>query len=116
MPKHKILEQAPLALREVHDALEQIKERDKELNFRAQKTLEYIQQVGPVKPAAAKKLFKALQELEGARLKDVHCQKLIDLAPKTAEEVKVAMQGYSVPLSKDAFGKIAELIAEHAKE
>lgn len=116
MPKHKILSQVPLQLREVSEELEKIKQRDKELNFRAQKTLEYVQQVGPLKQAAAKKLYKALEGIQGARLKDVHIKKLIDLKPKTADDVKLVLQGYNLVLNKTVIEKIVASINEHVKE
>ncbi len=115
MPKHKILNQEPLSLSMVKEELEKTKERDKTLNFRAQKTLDYIQGIGVLELSKAKKLFNELMELKNARLKDVHCQKLVDILPTTPEDVKLVLQGYNLNLSKEALSSIAEVLKKYAQ-
>ena len=79
--KHEIIEQKPINLNEVKEELEKIKKRDEELNFRAQKTYEYTQQVAKL-GKKAKELYEKLEKLSVSRLRDIHLHKIIDTLPK----------------------------------
>ncbi|HDD70870.1 MAG TPA: hypothetical protein ENF94_01775 [Candidatus Woesearchaeota archaeon] len=108
--KHEIIGTKPINLYEVKETLEKIQKRDEELNFRAQKTMEYVQQVAKLGKEKAAELFKKIESLNVPRLKEQHINKIIDILPKTEEEVKVVMQGYNVTVSKENCKKIAEVV------
>lgn len=92
--------------------LQKIKERDGELNFRAQKTLEYLEQFCKLEEKKAKELYDKLEALNVPRLRDIHFNKLIDIMPSHVNDVKVALQGYNITVTNENCKKIAETVAE----
>jgi DNA-directed RNA polymerase subunit F len=108
----KTLSETPTNASEVKQLLEQIQEHDKELGFRAQRTLEHLQAASPLPAKKAKELENALAKLDIPRLKEQHIHKLIDLTPTTMEDVKTILQGYAVTVTNENCKKIAETIAE----
>lgn len=108
--KEETLETTPVNLNEVREELEKIKKRDGELNFRAQKTYEYVQQIAKLGKEKADELYKKIESLSVPRLKDIHIHKIIDILPESEEEVKVLMQGYNTTVTKENCKKIAEVV------
>lgn len=92
--------------------LKEYLEAQKELNFRAQKTVEYLQQICSLDSKKAKNLIKKLEELNIPRLKDIHLYKIIDILPKSIDEVKLVVQGYNVIVSNENLKKIADTVSE----
>ena len=86
----QIISEAPINMHQLKKELERIKKRDNELNFRANRTEEYLQQVATVKNAD--ELFSKLMKLNIPRLKEHHIHKIIDIAPTTMNELKVIYQ------------------------
>ena len=89
--KPKIIQETPVTIISAKEELEKIKEREKELNFRAKKTLEYMEQFATIPGKEAKELEKELAKIP--RLKEQHIAKLTDILPKTATEAKLVFQG-----------------------
>lgn len=87
-------------------------ESQKNLNFRAQKTLEYLQQTSSLDSKKAKSLVKKLEELGVSRLKELHFNKIVDTLPKTADDVKTILQGYNITVSNENLKKIADVVVE----
>lgn len=106
----KILSEKPLNVYEVKTILEELKEKDKELNFRAEKTHDYLQQITELDKKKAKELFDKLMKLGVSRLKELHVQQLVTLLPKKEDEIKMILQGYSITLTKDAVEQIVSTI------
>jgi DNA-directed RNA polymerase subunit F len=105
-----IISEQPLLSAEVRERLEKIKDKEGELNFRAQKTLDHLQQFSH-EQKKAKQVFEALQKLEIPRLRDQHIIKLVDIMPATEADVKITLQGYNVTVTAENMKKIAETIA-----
>jgi DNA-directed RNA polymerase subunit F len=112
---HKVVSESATNAAEVKKMLESIKERDKELGFRAQRTLDHLESIGTLSQKKAKELETALAKLEIPRMKESHIHKLIDVLPKTADEVKLILQGYALTVTNENCKKIADTIAEIAK-
>ncbi len=108
--KHEVLESTPVNLYEVKEELEKIKKRDKELNFRAQKALEYVNQVAKLGKEKADELNKKIEGLKIPRLREPQIQKIIDILPNTEEEVKVVLQGFNVTITKENCKKIGDIV------
>jgi len=108
----KVVSQTPMNSAELHAEMKRIKERDKELGFRAQKTVDYLESVGTLSAAKGKELFDKLAKLEVPRLRDMHFHKLIDLMPTSGKDVKTILQGYNVTVSAESCKKLADVIAE----
>ncbi len=109
--KQKIQE-TPISAAEVKEILDTIKAKETELNYRAGKTFEYLEQFAKLSATRAKELFAAITKLGIPRIKEPHIIKLIDVLPVTAKDVKIVLQGYAVTVTNDNLDKIASTIAE----
>ncbi len=114
MVKPTIIEESPLCLAEVAEHMAVLESRDSEPDFRSQRTKEYFESFTPIKREQAEKLRKKLASLELSRLKELHTIKIVDLLPKTADEVKILLQGYPLSMTKKDMESIAEAVNECA--
>lgn len=112
MAKPKILEENPVPMSEVKDKLKEIKERDEELNFRAEKTEEYLKDFDILNVKKAKELKKKLEDLNISRLKNDQIVKIIDLLPKNVVELNTVLQGYTLSIKKKDLEKIVSVVKE----
>lgn len=108
----KIISEKEIPLIEVKSALEHAEKRDTELSFRAKKTLEYLHECELLTPADSKTLRDAITALNIPRLREAQISKIVDLLPKTEQEVKVILQGYTISLTKEQLGKIVKCVAD----
>ena len=106
----QIISEAPMNIHELKKELERIKKRDSELNFRANKTEEYLNQVAVHKNSD--ELFDKIMKLSIPRLKELHVNKIIDIAPTTLNELKVVLQGYTITINNESMKKIVDTINE----
>lgn len=115
MTKPDILEEKPITMAEMKEELEKIRKRDEELNFRATKTEEYLQQfdIQPVKKI--EELKKKIEGLKIPRLKEEQIIKIIDLMPGSLEEMKTIMQSYTITINQENMKKIVAKIEEFNK-
>lgn len=113
MATQDILKKTPLSLAEVKAKLTALKKRDEELNFRANKVNEYIQNYHILSQKDAKELVSKLTELDLPRIKDVQIKKIVDLLPSTEEDVKVILSGYNITLSADNVKKIIGAVKDY---
>lgn len=108
----EVISQTPMNASQLKTQMDVIKKRDETLGFRAQKTVDYLESVESLDEKKADELFKKLEALAVPRLRDVHFHKLIDIMPKSANEVKTVLQGYNVTVSAESCKKIADVVAE----
>lgn len=113
MAKPEILEETEASMFDIKQDLENIKKRDKELNFRAEKTQEYLNAFVKIKKQDYDALLKDLRSLNVPRLRDLHIFKLIDIMPKSPDEVKTIIQAYSITINNDNIKKISDTIAKY---
>jgi DNA-directed RNA polymerase subunit F len=109
----KILNTTPINATELFAEMKRIKDRDKELGFRAQKTIDYLESLNIMDAKKGKELFDKLMKLEVPRLREMHFHKIIDLMPSNQKDVKTILQGYNVTVSAEACKKIADAVAEY---
>lgn len=110
--KPKILKETPITLFEVGQELENVKKIEEELNFRANKVEDYLNQISDVDGKTLNGLKEKLEKLKIPRLKDHHIVKIVDLLPQTIDELKVILQGYTISLSNDNLKKIIAAVKE----
>lgn len=110
----QILSEKPIDINELRKELEKIKKRDKELSFRATRTEEYLQHFSDIK--SSEELYKKLESLKIPRLKEIHIVKIVDTLPKTLEELKAVLQGYTITVNNDNLKKIVETVNKFAAE
>ena len=108
----KTISQAPITLAELKEEVVKIKERDKEPSIRITRMEDYLNAFVEITPQQGKELQAAISKLAINRLKDEQIAKIVDLLPKTANELKLIMQGSTVTLTNDAVSKIVETVNE----
>jgi len=105
----QILSEAAIDAYQLKEELERIKKRDKELNFRAQKTEEHL--VHSATHKHTPELFDKITKLNIPRLRDQQTHKIIDIMPMTIKDLKVVLQGYTINISNENMKKIVDAIA-----
>ncbi len=110
MPDVQIVSETPINIYQLKKELERIKKRDSELNFRANRTEEYLGQITALKNTD--ELFSKIMALNIPRLRELHVHKIIDTAPTNLSEIKVALQGYPITISNESLKKIADTVNE----
>jgi len=113
MAEFEVISESPISIIELKKEIEKIKKRDKELNFRGNRTEEYISQVIVAKKAEG--LIEKLAALNIPRLKDNHMKKILDVMPTTVKDLKVVLQGYTVNINSEGLKKIVDAVKEFAE-
>lgn len=111
--KPTIIEEKPVPMFEVKSELSKIKKRDEELNFRGQKTTEYLDVFVKLGPKKGKELVGEIQALEIPRLKEEHIYKIVDVMPLDVEGIKLVLHGYTLNVSKENMKKIVDVIKKY---
>ena len=106
----KILSESPINSYQLKEELSKIKKRDKELNFRAQKTEDHLSQASTHKNVG--QIFEKINKLGIQRLREHQIHKIIDVMPITVKDLKVVLQGYNVSVSNENMAKVIEIINE----
>lgn len=112
MGEIEIVNESPLTLVELRDKIEIIKKKSKELNFRANKTNDYLGSFAKDKGDKIIKIKKKLQELDIVRLKDKQITKIIDFMPIDAEQLKVILSTETLSLKQEDLQKILECLKQ----
>jgi len=113
MVKPEIIESVPMNMSEVKEALSKIKKRDGELNYRANKTDEYLGSVAKLSAKKAKELYAEIEKLNIPRLKDNYIHKFIDIMPLSVDDAKVVIQGQPVSINNDNLKKVVSVIDKY---
>ncbi|MBS3102395.1 hypothetical protein J4458_03025 [Candidatus Woesearchaeota archaeon] len=108
MTTAEIIAEKPISVYDLKEELEKIKKRDKELNFRSSRTEEYLNQVATQKKAS--EMYEKLVKLNIPRLKENQIKKIIDIMPKTVNDLKVVLQSYTVSINSESMKKIVDAI------
>lgn len=106
----KVLNEKALTLAELKGRLESIEKRDKDLSFRANKTKEYLNNFSSKKLKDVDALKKKIEDLNVPRLKDRHIAKIIDIAPKDTDSLKLLLSGEAITLKEEDIKKIVSLL------
>lgn len=107
--KPKIISEEPMTMAEVKAELSKNKKAG-ELNFRANKTDEYLSQFVSISLKDAEELKKKLEKLGVSRLKPEHITKIIDVLPTTAEDLKSLLSGYTITINSENATKIVNAV------
>lgn len=111
--KPTILEEKPVPMFETKNEISKIKKRDGELNYRGQKTAEYLDVFVKLGPKKGKELVGEIQSLEIPRLKEEHIYKIVDVMPTDVESLKLVLHGYTLNVSKENMKKIVDVIKKY---
>ena len=99
----QIISETPINIYYLKKELEKVKKRDSELNFRANRTEEYLNQAASNKNMDG--LFDKMMKLNIPRLKEQHIHKIIDITPTTLNDLKVILQSYTVTVNNESMKK-----------
>lgn len=110
----QIISEKPVSMSDLKNELEKIKKRDKELNFRAARTEEYLQHLATLKNPEG--LFKNIEDLNIPRLKEQYIIKIVDILPKTVDELKAILQAYTITVSNENLKKIVDVVNKFSAE
>jgi len=113
MVKPTIIEEAPISMVQMKEELEAIKKKEKDLNFRSNKTHDYLTQFVSMSRKKYDELFKKIDALKIPRLRDQHIIKIIDIMPGSIDELKAVLQSYTITVSNENMKKIVELVIEY---
>ena len=106
----QVISEMPIDIYQLKKELEKVRKRDNELNFRANRTEEYLHQITGVKNA--EDLFDKLIKLNIPRLKEQHVHKIMDVMPTTLNELKILLQSYTITVNNESMKKIVDTINE----
>jgi len=104
----EILSETPMSAAQLREELKKIKQKDKELNYRAAKTEEHLDHIEAQKDT--KPLFEKLSKLDIQRLREQHINKIIDIMPTTIKDLKVILQGYTISINNENMKKIVDAV------
>ncbi len=113
--KQKIIQEVPISAIEVKTILTKLK-KEGELNFRAQKTLDHLQQVVSLDAKKAKELEEKLANLKISRMREQHIKKLVDVMPIDEKDAKVIMSGFNVTFNNNDLKTIVNTIKDYVME
>lgn len=116
MVKPEIISEKPITITELKQEIDKIQKRDKELNFRVGKTEEYLSHFITLSKAKEDELIKKLEKLNVPRLKDIHITKIVDILPKTVDELKIILQGYTITVNNDNIKKIVDVVKDFTEK
>ena len=115
MTKPTIIEKKAISIYDVKKVLDKNKKAlkdEEELNFRAEKTREYVHKLAKIPHKTIDELKKKIEEIKIPRLKDQHIAKIVEIMPTTEEEVSAILKAYPITVTKDDMKKIAKEVKD----
>ncbi len=108
----EIISQKSLDALEMKKGLDEMKKRDKELNFRAKKVDEYIGII--TKSKKPSEIRKELGELGITRLGDHNITTIMNIMPTDMDSLKTTLSGENLTLKEDDLKKILDTVKKYA--
>jgi len=107
----EIVEKRPVSLPEMEIHIQEMKKRDKELNFRSKKVEEYLKNVPKVNEY--EKLMKDLEEIGISRLNEKHIALIVNILPADLDSLRTVLSGENITLKDDDLKKIVETVIKY---
>ncbi|MBT3281344.1 hypothetical protein HN865_03130 [Candidatus Woesearchaeota archaeon] len=107
----EIVEKKSVSLPEMEKHVQEMKKRDKELNFRAKKVEEYLKNVPKAKEY--EKLMKELEEVGISRLNEKHIALIVNILPVDLDSLRTVLSGENITLKDDDLKKIVETVIKY---
>jgi DNA-directed RNA polymerase subunit F len=108
--KPEIISETPISSYQLKDELDKIKKRDKELNFRSEKSEEHLISLSSAQNKDS--VYDKIEKLKIPRLKEQHIRKILDTMPTSLKDIKLILQGYTVNINNDNLNKIIDILAK----
>ena len=90
--------------------IEKIKKREKEPSVRVTKMEDYLNSISPLPAAKEKELIEAIRKLDVPRMKDELIFKIVEMLPKTVDDLKIILQGYVISVTNENLKKIVDAV------
>ncbi len=110
MSEIEIVNEEPITLSETASILEKIKKRDKDVNERGIKTVEYIAKITKKTEKEVKEIREKINKAEIPRLKSKHIVKIIDIMPKDIDSLKTLFTSEPITLKQEELNKVLECL------
>lgn len=107
----EIVEKRPVSLPEMEKHVQEMKKRDKELNFRSKKVEEYLKNVPKSKEYET--LTKELGEIGISRLNEKHIALIVNILPVDLDSLRTVLSGENITLKDDDLKKIVETVIKY---
>ena len=114
MSNLELIEEKPISLPALRDKLEDVKKRDKELNFRGKKTEDYLNVISKLLSKKTGEMEKAMVSLGISRLRDKHIKKIVDIQPRDLDSLRAVLSGENITLKNEDLEKIVQTVKHHA--
>ncbi|MFH1181561.1 MAG: hypothetical protein V1702_01250 [Candidatus Woesearchaeota archaeon] len=111
----QVISETPIPLSQVKEAVDVIKKRDKEPNFRVKKMEEYLNSFSSISTAKSRELVEKLTQLNVPRMKEMHIYKIVDLMPSNVEDLKMILQPYALTVNNENLNKIIGTVKDYVK-
>ena len=113
MTTTELISETPVTMIELKEKLAEVKKRDGELNFRANKAKEYLDIFTTSNISKVEELKKKLNDLNIPRLRDRHIVKIIDLMPKDMDSLRALITGENITLKQEDLAKVLSITQEN---
>jgi len=104
-----VIERKPVPIALVKELLAKVKEKNHEQKI----TFEYASKFAKVSKEDAEKIREELKEAGIPRLKEKHIIKIVDIMPKTVDEIKALFAKEEITISKEDMQKILDILAKY---
>ena len=107
----EIIKENPISLPGMEKHIQEMKKRDKELNFRAKKVEEYLKGIPKVKDC--ENLAKELEDVKISRLKEKHITLIVNIFPNDVDSLRTVLSGENITLKDEDLKKIVEIVNKY---
>lgn len=103
-----IIEKRPVSIAKAKKILAEVKEP----NYEQKQAMEYASKFAKVPYESVEKIVAELREAGIPRMRDRQLKKMVDIMPKSQDEIKVLMMKEDLTLSKKDIDKILEILGK----
>jgi DNA-directed RNA polymerase subunit F len=108
----KVIETKPVGMPEAREIMSS-REKDKELSYEQKLAMEHLNKFTKLKPADAKKFLEELSAV--LRMSEETKIQILNLLPKTAEELRMIFTRENFSLKDNEIKKILEIVKKYHK-
>lgn len=113
MSNIEIIEERPLSLNDLKVKLEKVKKRDNNLNFRGNKTENYLNSLTKSQSKKPEELENELNTLGLGRLRERQIKKITDIKPIDLDSLRTIISGENLTLKTEDLQKIVEIVKKY---
>ena len=107
--EYEIIKEEFVPIQKAKDILDKVDEKSYEQKL----ALEHVKKFAKMSTADANKLIKELEALNMRKLKPEHAVKIVDLAPKSVDDLKIILMHADVPFKDEELQQIIEVVKKY---